>query len=625
MPNHVIINNKKYEYIYWKGLQKALRLFSLNILSGNKVSIDIETYARDKYKDDEDAALVPEKSKIRTIQMYDGETCVVVDFMEEDGSYSLLDQKLVAKMYDFFQSKTLIAHNALFETSHIQKLFTAHFNKVEPLNIYCTMNAFRLYINAQDDNPGKYKNSLEALTKYIFDLEVDKDMQHSEWGNHELTQKQLDYCAIDAILPFHLYDALMEGIEKWDMQTIYDLNTCAQEAIAHMRIHGMCIDTSKHDRLIVDWEAKKLALEDEIKTVYGIENPASTKQKSEWLRANLSDTDLEKWPVSEKSGHLKVDRDTLNEFSHIEVAAKFNDFNYFAKLYSTYGEGLKKHIVSKDGKDFIYSNFTLCKTFTGRMSSYNPNFQNMPRDKDIRSLFVPREDNRKLLCADFSQVELRVAAALSQDEVMCGAYENGKDLHMLTAAAFAQKDFDDVTEEERQSAKAINFGLIFGAGANTLQKYSKKVYGVELSDEDAQNAVYTFRETYPEYREWQLAQAHEAQTTGLITTPVGKVRRLDPDESYTRSMNTPIQGGAGEVMLLSIYKIWKFIQDNDVDAYLVNVVHDEVIIDCLDKDVEVMKKAIEDCMCEAFLKVFPDGCVRYLVKIGVGDNWAEAK
>jgi hypothetical protein len=722
----VTYNDDLYDYHYLRG-EDAIYEFITGRSIGLKklIGFDIETYPRAKYVDDPRAGLVPQMSKIRTMQIFDGAECFILDLMEEDGGYLLTDPKLVGYIRDFLLSKKLVSHFAAFETGMLQWLFTAHFGKVQPLNILCTMNLFRLLLHAQTDKTKGVKAALGNVAYMVLGTPLDKEEQRSDWSKPQLEKSQIDYCALDAIIPHLLVTRMIPKLEELEMEQVYLLNTRAQEPVAHMRIHGIGIDKEKHEKLTVKWKAKKdelwfelleefnkeksfkaseviltgikpelwqilldrlehlapintikkLALATEAleqslvgeemwlmttdakgnpkrmknlqystvrKAIKNIEtflvNPDSNPQKSAWLKNNLDAITLKQWPRSEsigknngeKSGQLLMDADTLELFPEVPIISKLSEYAKFAKLYSTYGEGFRGHILEqeKDGQKFavIFPSFTLCYTGTGRMSSFDPNMQNLPRDVEVRSLFVARAPDRKLLVADFSQIELRVAAELSQDPVMLEAYEKGLDLHKITAAAMAGISLDEVTKEQRQAAKGVNFGLLYGAGATTLRKYVKKSYRVELSQKQAEKAVEAFRTTYPVYRKWQTTTASHAEESCQVRTPLGKVRRLPEDGTYSASMNTRVQGGAAEVMLLALTKIWSELQKRkDIDAYIVNVVHDELLTDCADGDVYEVVEIVETGMQEAMLEIFPEACIRGIAEAGLGQNWAVAK
>ena len=246
----------------------------------------------------------------------------------------------------------------------------------------------------------------------------------------------------------------------------------------------------------------------------------------------------------------------------------------------------------------------------------------MPRDEKFRAMFVAQE-GRSLLSADYSQIELRVAAELSQDKNMLKVYRDGEDIYKVTAAKLNRKQLNDVTKGERQVAKALALGLLFGLGTSKFAHYARKGYGVEISNGEAERSIEGFRGIYPQYREWQLNQANEAKETTLVYTPCGKRRRLPQDETFGNSMNHPIQGGAAEVLLHALVDLEK--KSRHFGFKLLNTVHDEVVLEVEENSEKDVAKIVEDSMIGAYLAVFPKGVTNKLVSLGVGKNWAEAK
>lgn len=212
---------------------------------------------------------------------------------------------------------------------------------------------------------------------------------------------------------------------------------------------------------------------------------------------------------------------------------------------------------------------------------------------------------------------------------MKNAYAKGVDIHSMTATAICGKTEKQMSKEEwevaRYHAKAINFCMLFGGGPPTVKRYAKKTYKVDMEIEQAEEAVENFREMYAESREWQLEHTSECEMSLEVRTPLGKLRKLNPDTYYTVCLNTPIQGGAAEIMLLSMINVYKSIRKSGIDAHISNVVHDEILVDCHIDSVEEMATYIKDGMEKALLAVFPEASLTGLVDVGIGKNWAEAK
>ncbi len=207
---------------------------------------------------------------------------------------------------------------------------------------------------------------------------------------------------------------------------------------------------------------------------------------------------------------------------------------------------------------------------------------------------------------------------------MLRAYKNGIDLHSLTASQISKKSLKDVTKEDRQRAKALNFGLLFGLGARKLSHYAKKSYGVTIEASEASETVRAWRELYGGYASWQQEQVRKAGSSFEVRTPFGKLRKLPSDNTYGTSMNTPVQGGAAEVMLHALCRL-KDTFDGYPGIKVVNCVHDEILVEVPLGYEEDVKRMIEKEMTLAYLDVFPSGITNKLVDAHVGKTWAESK
>jgi DNA polymerase-1 len=226
--------------------------------------------------------------------------------------------------------------------------------------------------------------------------------------------------------------------------------------------------------------------------------------------------------------------------------------------------------------------------------------------------------------ADYSQVELRVAALVSGDSAMLAAYDAGEDLHRKTAAAVLKKAPGDVTKSERQMAKAINFGLLFGSGAAGLQRYATTAYGVSMSLAEAKRARSAFFAAYPGFAKWQTATRDAAERAQQVRTPGGRVRNLEGTRSLqTECLNTPIQGGAAECLLVALATLEPALAGLGAD--LCNVIHDELVVECDPERAADVIGAVEAAMVAGFLAIFPQGATRDLVEAHSGANWAAAK
>lgn len=328
------------------------------------------------------------------------------------------------------------------------------------------------------------------------------------------------------------------------------------------------------------------------------------------------------WPRT-KGGQLGTKADTLAAFQDNKAVKRLLEYRHWNDLLKMYGKKLTAQLNLETER--LHPHFRIAGAVTGRMSASNPNVQGMPKDPEFRRLFVPQEGN-VLVCADYNQMQLRIAAILSGDAKLLSAYEKGRDVHRLTAASVLSKKAKDVTDEERSLAKAIGFGILFGMGAKGLRTYALSNYGVSISEGEAQRVRKRFFETYPGVEEWQKTRVQEGEETGCVESPTGRFRNFTNEPKvnvYTASMNTPIQAGEAEVMLAALGCLEDML--GKYDAGIINCVHDEILIECPEKHVEGVKNALRKSMEKGMLDIFPKATLNGLVEVGSGHTWADAK
>lgn len=577
------------------------KLMQKDVLFG----LDIETAASPKYKAYSNAALSPHMSEIRLLQVFDGKSAIVFDL------YHVPFEMFIP----FLEAKRFVAHNALFETK-----FLKH-NGVSQLNIGCTMLGYIMLVQAlysEDEVGDRPKASLDEVTEKMLGTPILKHMQLSDWSMPELTYEQILYGAVDAICTCKIAEKLAVGLEKHGMFNYYNLVKRALHPIAEIELNGILMDVEHHKKNIVIWRDELIVAKKEVLELTGLKE-ITDHTMAAWLAKTLEPGTLALWPRTD-TGKLKTDTHAFTDFAYLDIVKPFAAYKKKLTLSSTFGNNLLAFINHATNR--IHSGYFLCGARTGRLSSSKPNAQNMPRDKTVRESFIAKEGH-VLVCADYGQVELRVAAELSQDATMLAAYRDGIDLHRLTASKVSRKLLSEVTDEERQMAKAINFGLLFGLGAKKFSHYAKKSYGVDVSSQEAYDAVDIFRSTYCGYREWQIEQSREAECTKVCTTPMGKLRRLPDESTYGNSLNNPIQGGASEVMLSALCHCQKLFKDTS--AKLISTVHDEILIECDRNSASLVGFGLREAMTRGYLDVFPNGITRDLVEVGAGRSWAEAK
>lgn len=563
-------------------------------------AIDTETSPFPKYKSVGGAGLSPYLSEVRLVQCYDGESCFVFD------TRTLGDTGIFKQ---FLETQRFIGHNSVFDLQYFYKQFG-----ISKCDIGCTSLAAVTVLQALDSKANRDWISLAYLIKTLFGVDLEKGMQTSCWSEPELTFEQVEYAALDAIATYALAERLAAKIKRLGLTRIYKLFRAAQHPIAKMQLNGLKLDVNAHRDMIVTWREKLYEAKKKLLSITGLKDITSTKIAS-YLQKTLDPGTLSIWNRT-PSGKLSTDSNVFSDFDYLEIVKPFSEFQKLEKLCTAFGSNLIEQVNPETNR--LHAQYKIAGARTGRLSCSQPNLQQLPREKSVRSNFIPG-DNFIFLCADYSQIEIRVGAELSQDPTMLKAYKEGIDLHRLTASIISHKRIEDVTKEDRQKAKAFNFGLMFGLGAKKFSHYAKKSYGAEVSRSEAEEGVRTFRQTYSGYRSWQENQALLGSKQGYVITPCGKRRCLDAENSYGASMNTPIQGGAGECMLHALVRM------DNIGLRLVNCEHDAVLVEVEPGRETFMGKVVEDCMIKGFLDVFPNGVTNKLVECKAGNNWAQCK
>ena len=381
------------------------------------------------------------------------------------------------------------------------------------------------------------------------------------------------------------------GLEK-----VWQLECQLAPVVAAMRKRGFGVDVKKLAALAKGAEKTRQEAEKKVQEVLGAElNPRSPKQVKEALEKRglkLKSTD----EVS-----LVMSGDPAAELVlHSRSAEKR------AQMVAAYREA-----AGKDGR--IHADFDPLGTATGRFSCREPNLQNVGRDVEMRSCFVAAPKHI-LVIADYSQVELRVAAWVAKEEAMLAAFRSGQDIHVLTAAKLAGKKPDQVGEEERKLAKAVNFGLLYGMSARGLAEYGRISFGLSLGEKEAREFRRKFFEAYPALQRWheEARQAAEDPQVTEVRTLYGRRRWLPPPGGrmdwvrFTGLVNTPVQGTCGDAIKRAMVAL--------ADAPLVSTVHDELILEVPEKDAAAMAERVAREMKEGFTGMVPAELIGVMVR-----------
>lgn len=594
----ISVLQETYQGIYVTDEETAVSLIDQLSKKDCLFGLDTETCPYPQYTSYPKAALSPLLSRIRLIQVFDGKNSIVFDLNHLDFNLFI----------SFLSEKRFVAHNALFDLQYFLKA------GVKKMNLGCTLLLARLIMHAQ--RPTDISLSLEALTENVLGVDATKKMGSSDWSSSDLTFEQVEYAALDPIYALLVGESLAPGLSKYKLEKIYKLYKESLLPVAHMQLNGIGLDRKAHEENIEKWREEIYNAKEKVLDYTGLEK-LTPMSLAGWLEENLSEEDLKVWPVS-PTDKLKTDAHTFADFSHVEIASLYGEFQKKEKLLTSFGDNLLRFINPETKR--IHAHYNICGARTGRMSCSSPNLQQLPRDQVVRNIFIPDVQGEVFVCADFSQIELRCAAEISKDKTMLKAYEDGVDLHSLTASVISHKKLDEVTKDDRQRAKAFNFGLLFGLGHKKFSHYARMSYGVEISEDEAKRSIEIWRELYGGYREWQFEHSKECERSLVAYTVCGKRQRLTEDNYYGTGLNHPVQGTAAEILLHALIRF----QKNPIGK-LVNTVHDEITIQVREENASKCKGYLEGCMIEGYLDVFPNGITYKLVEAKIGNSWGAVK
>ena len=351
-------------------------------------------------------------------------------------------------------------------------------------------------------------------------------------------------------------------------------------------------------------------------------NIASPKQLGEILFEKLK---LDPKAKKTKTGQYMTGEEILSKMeSEHAIASLILDFRELQKLKSTYVDALPELISSKTGR--IHTSFMQAVTATGRLSSKDPNLQNIPirtvRGREIRKAFIPRNEEYQILSADYSQIELRIMAAFSQDDSMLEAFNNGLDVHKATAAKVFHVPLDEVNSDMRRKAKTVNFGIIYGVSAFGLAGQ------LAISRTEAKEIIDQYFVEFPKVKTYMDTCVHTAQELGYVETVLGRRRYLRDIMSANmnergfaerNAINAPIQGSAADMIKVAMIQIQNFLEKEKLKSKMILTVHDELVFDAHIPEINYLRDKINDIMCHAL-----DLGVVMETGIGVGANWLEA-
>jgi len=436
--------------------------------------------------------------------------------------------------------------------------------------------------------------------------------------------KLTEYAVEDADITLQLKEYFEKELASSNLTKLFnEVELPLVKVLTSMEIEGINLNTdflvSLSKELTVDVEK----LEKEIYSQAGEEfNIASPKQLGDILFDKLK---LVEKPKKTKTGQYSTAEDVLSYLSkEHQIIANVLMYRQYKKLQSTYLDALPNEINPKTNR--IHTVYAQAVAATGRLSSNNPNLQNIPirteRGKQVRKAFIPRDENYVLLAADYSQIELRLIAALSGDEVMIQSFLNGEDIHASTAAKVFDVPLTEVTREQRSDAKAVNFGIIYGVSAFGLSNQTS------LSRSEAKELIDTYYQTYPKLRAYIDSQIHFARENGYVETVLGRRRYLKDINSRNavvrgaaerNAVNAPLQGSAADIIKVAMINIFNRFEKENFKSKMLLQVHDELVFDVHKDELATIKPIIKQEMENAYNLKVP-----LIVDMGIGENWLEA-
>ncbi len=438
-------------------------------------------------------------------------------------------------------------------------------------------------------------------------------------------ERVTEYAAEDADITLQLKHALWPQVEQIGLQKLYcKIEEPMIEVLADIEMAGVRIDTAALAEYAVELNRKLAELEAEVRAEAGEPtlNINSTRQLGEVLFSKMR---IAEKPKMTRTKQFCTDEEYLQSFAHkYRIVDRILEYRGVKKLLSTYVEALPQLVNRTTGR--IHTSFNQAVTATGRLSSTNPNLQNIPVRDDlgrrIREAFIPSDDDHLLLSADYSQVELRLMAHLSEDESLIAAFEHGEDIHAATAARLFGKSLDEVTHEERRRAKTANFGIIYGISAFGLSQR------LEIPRKEAREIIDGYFSSYPNVHAYMERVAEQARTDGYVATIFGRRRYLNDIKSQNavarglaerNAVNAPIQGSAADIMKIAMIAVHRRFAAEGIRSRVILQVHDELVVDMLRSEQEQVIRIVTESMEQA-----ASLRVRLLVDYGIGKNWLEA-
>jgi DNA polymerase-1 len=548
-------------------------------------------------------------------------------FREREGFYVAMPENradaltILAEFNQFFESESIlkIGHNLKYD---LQVL--ANYEIDVKGDLFDTMIAHYLI-------QPEAKHGMDFLSEYYLrykpvSIETLIGKKGKTQGNmRDLEPSEVsDYACEDADITLQLKQIFAPEIEKDHLKALfYDMEMPLMRVLRKMEKEGIAIDVDSLGLFSKQLEIESIEKEKEIKALAGIDfNLDSPKQLGEVLFDHMKISAKAK---KTKTGQYQTSEDALEQYKNDHpIVNLILDYRQNKKLKSTYVDPLPTLVDPIDNR--VHTHFMQTVTATGRLSSNNPNLQNIPirtdKGKEIRKAFISRGSEFKMMAADYSQIELRIIAALSEDPNMIAAFQQGHDIHAATASNVFATPINEVSRDQRSAAKAVNFGIIYGQSAFGLAQ------NLGISRTEAKGIIDSYFEQFNTIKIYMDKAINDARELGFVET-IMKRRRYLPDINSgnaivrgfaeRNAVNAPIQGSAADIIKLAMIAVDKAMTEQKVQSKLLLQVHDELVFDVHESELELMPKLVKEAMEKAIQLVVP-----MEVEVKIADNWLEA-
>jgi DNA polymerase-1 len=571
--------------------------------------------------------LDPHLADIACLQLYaGGESCFV---FRREALQMVLSSHWLRRQH-------LVVHNLAFETRFI----TSSPYRRAPGRRYrgreeCSMQAAGLLFGAEHSAHGG--RALDNVAKRLLDLDVPKDLATSDWGALRLSVGQLAYAASDAVLAYRLWPDLKNRLKRVEHDAVrhcdferwgaYELQRQVIPAVADMQNRGLLLDRDEHQRQTDGWAQALAQDRREYHELTGHAPPSNANEVRDWLARTLVPERNARWPRTQ-TGLLSIEQNNLKRLVDVDSARPVLGMLAKEKLLSTFGRNLLHFINPVTGR--IHCDYNIAATKAGRFSASSPNLQQIPsrRAPEFKQCFVAAP-GRLFVGCDYDQIELRATAWITGDLELNRCYTMGLDLHVVTAAAIAGIPAEEVSAAQRQAAKPVNYGSIYGVGAATLRENAFADYGIDLTQRQAQHQLDSFFNRFRQLKPWFRRHAEVCQRRGYVVIGSGRVVEAAWEKGgqlyYSQYCNLPIQGIAADCFMRALILVHARLRQAHVRGGLVACVHDEILLEVDADDAEAARAILEQSMIDAFAEIFPDAPVNGVAAAKIGKTWVEVK